>query len=164
MGPSPAAPPAAEAGTETDADAAAALSKAVNRIHRHLRRAVNEATSGGPGEAEVDLMRLAYARPGLRVSHAAADLALAANSVSTMVRRLVDAGLLERATDAEDRRAARLALTGAGRDLLRRRRDVRRAALAGAFADLDDRDRRVLAAAAPALGRLAEALNRRQER
>ena len=57
--------------------------------------------------AQLDLVRLVGRRPAVSVAQAAAELRLAANTVSTLVRQLTDAGLLLRRVDPVDRRIAR---------------------------------------------------------
>nr|WP_232320542.1 MarR family transcriptional regulator [Rhodococcus sp. WMMA185] len=44
----------------------------------------------------MELARLLRRRPGISVADAAAGLGLAANTVSTLARQIVDAGLVER--------------------------------------------------------------------
>src|ERR687884_666776 len=99
--------PAREAPTLT-----AELAKVLGRIGRGLRyhtRAAREALDITHSEGE--LLRLVDRRPGLRVQDAAAELGIASNSVSTLVKQLTRAGLLERAADPHDGRAACLRLT-----------------------------------------------------
>jgi DNA-binding MarR family transcriptional regulator len=79
--------------------------------------------------------------------------------VSTLVGRLTAAGLLCRGRSASDGRTALLAATEQGRSRLAAYRDLR-AELAGAvLARLPAADRRALAAAIPALLRLAEGMS-----
>ena len=88
------------------------LFTAVGQLRRHGRR-----LGGGPfpagtlSGAQVELVRLVRRRPGLSVAEAAAELALAPNTVSTLVGQLAEAEVLTRVTDPQDRRVARLALT-----------------------------------------------------
>ncbi|WP_063838261.1 MarR family winged helix-turn-helix transcriptional regulator [Saccharothrix sp. ST-888] len=108
--------------------------------------------------AQVELLRLVSARPGIRVSAAAEELFLADNSVSTLVNQLVRAGLLGREPDPLDRRAALLYVTPSAVERLRAW-DARRSALVRErFAALTEEDRAALAAALPALRRLTESL------
>ena len=104
-------------------------------------------------------MRLLRRRPGTSVADAAAALGLAANTVSTLVRQLTDAGLIERVRDESDRRVARLALTDAARSQVERWRDRRNLAVAAAFDGLSAEDRAAIESAIPALTRLAGALH-----
>ncbi|MFJ3308958.1 MarR family winged helix-turn-helix transcriptional regulator [Streptomyces sp. NPDC086549] len=113
--------------------------------------------------AEVELLRLVEARPGIGISEAAKELYLAGNSVSTLVNRLAKDGCLIRETDPADRRAARLRLTEAARDRLRDWRR-RRAALVARHVDrLGEADQDALRAALPALRKLAVTLREEAE-
>ena len=107
-------------------------------------------------ESEVELLRLLSDRPGTRVGEAAEALGLVPNTVSTLVGRLVDAGLAVRRPDPADARAARLDLTPAARRRIADRRDRRRQVVEVAMVDLTDEDRRAIEAALPALRRLSD--------
>ena len=72
----------------------------------------------------------------MSVAAAASDLGLAANTVSTLVRELTDAGMLHRTRDTADRRVARLELTASARRRVETWRDRRTALTAAAVADL----------------------------
>jgi DNA-binding MarR family transcriptional regulator len=117
-------------------------------IHRVIRRRLRQGLDGPRLRgAQVELMRLVSARPGIGVSAAARELHLAGNSVSTLV------------TDPQDRRAVNLTITPAAAERLvdwdARRSELMRAQVAG----LSEQDRAALAAAVPALRRLAEGLH-----
>jgi DNA-binding MarR family transcriptional regulator len=129
-------------------------------IRRRLRRQMPDPRLRG---AEVELLRLVLARPGVGISDAAKDLGLAANSVSTLVNQLVGAGYLVREADPADRRAARLLPTPAAETRLREWRR-RRAELVGRHVSrLDEADRAALHAAIPALRKLAGTLHEETE-
>ena len=97
--------------------------------------------------------------PGVGVAAAARSLHLAGNTVSTLVNQLVEAGMVHRAVDPADRRAAHLTLTDAARDRLARWRSARsRAGRRGASARLSDDDVAALEAALPALKNLVREL------
>ncbi|WP_062645888.1 MarR family winged helix-turn-helix transcriptional regulator [Streptomyces maremycinicus] len=132
------------------------LADALVGVQRLLRRRLRAGlTVPRLRGAEVELLRLVEARPGIGVSDAAKELYLAGNSVSTLVNQLVKDGYLVRETDPADRRAARLLLTEAAETRLRAWRE-RRAALVGRqLARLDAADREALRAALPALRALA---------
>jgi len=66
------------------------------------------------------------ARPGCGIQEIAAGLRLTPPTVSVGVRRLEEAGLLERRPDPQDRRAVRLFLTVQGKALHQRAQDFRR--------------------------------------
>ncbi|KQS68448.1 MarR family transcriptional regulator [Modestobacter sp. Leaf380] len=76
-------------------------------------------------------------------------------SMTALIARLTGQGLVARAGDPTDGRVVVLSLTEAGAELLDRRRTERAARLAGPLADLTDDDVAALAAALPALARLA---------
>jgi DNA-binding MarR family transcriptional regulator len=97
-------------------------------------------------------------QPGVSVTAAAAELRLAANTVSTLVGQLSEAGLLLREPDPADRRVARLRLTDHARTEVRRWRDRQAQRVAGALARLPDDQVKALAAALPALAALTEQL------
>jgi DNA-binding MarR family transcriptional regulator len=140
--------------------AADGLLEAVHRIRRLVRQRIRAEWGSPPlPEAQLEVVRLVKARPGLRVQEAAEALGVAPNTVSTLVRLLEAAGLLERRGDPRDRRAIRLHLTPAARARIARWRDRRQAIVAAALAGLAEPDRRAIEAALPALGRLVELLD-----
>jgi DNA-binding MarR family transcriptional regulator len=135
------------------------LFAAVGQLRRHGRR-----LGGGPfpagtlSGAQVELVRLVRRRPGLSVAEAAAELALAPNTVSTLVGQLAEADVLIRVTDPRDRRVARLTLTMPVRERVERWRDQRASATAGAIAELEASERAELERAVPIIARLAAAI------
>ena len=143
----------------TDRDLGAALVDAVWGLRRVTRRVVRESfpePALPPSEAE--LLAAVSRAKGTSVNDAAQALQLAPNTVSTLVGRLAKAGLLERRPDPADRRAARLHLTVAGHARVRQFRRHREDVLERALGTLAADERRALAAALPALGRLAGSL------
>jgi DNA-binding MarR family transcriptional regulator len=70
--------------------------------------------------AQLGLIEWVAAAPGCSLQDLAAGLALTAPTVSVAVRRLEEAGLLERRPDPQDRRALRLFLTEAAVALVER--------------------------------------------
>ncbi|GGN78911.1 MarR family transcriptional regulator [Streptomyces albiflavescens] len=129
-------------------------------IRRRLRRGMTAPRLRG---AEVELLRLVVARPGIRVSEAAKELYLAGNSVSTLVNQLVRDGYVIRETDPADRRAALLLPTPAADARLRDWRQRRAALVRRQVARLDEADRVALEAALPALRKLAANLHEEAE-
>jgi len=108
--------------------------------------------------AQIELLHVVEAQPGIGVAAAARELHLAGNSVSTLVNQLVEDNLLRRETDPADRRAARLYLT---RDATRRLtvwRQARSELIGGALGDLAPSDLEAIERALPALGRLVDRL------
>lgn len=124
-------------------------------IRRRLRREMPAPQLRG---AEVELLRLVVDRPGIGISDAAKELYLASNSVSTLVNQLARQGYLVRETDPADRRAARLMPTPAAGARLGEWRERRADLVRHQVARLDEADLETLAAAIPALRRLADNL------
>jgi DNA-binding MarR family transcriptional regulator len=148
------------AASPTGAPVAGDLIEAILRIRRGVRRQLRRDWPYSPlTESEVELMRLLIDRPGgTRVAEAADALALAPNTVSTLVRRMVDDGLVVRGADPLDARAARLELTPSARRRIADRRDRRRHTVEEAMAQLDRDQRRAIEAAVPALRALSDVL------
>lgn len=147
------------AGRAADLERAGRLLEALGAVRRQLRRSVGRPwpTTELTG-SQIELVRLVRREPGTTVSEAAERLGVAANTVSTLVRQLTDAGLLRKEADAADRRIGRLHVTAAARRRIEGWRDRRAEAVARAVIRLDDDDRRALEQAAPALERLVAAL------
>ncbi|KUN77664.1 MarR family transcriptional regulator [Streptomyces bungoensis] len=145
---------------EADFSEAEELAGALVGIQRLIRRRLRGGLAGPRlGGAEVELLRLVEARPGIGVSDAARELYLAGNSVSTLVNRLVRDGHLLRETDPADRRAARLLLTADAEKRLADWRRRRAELVARHVAQLGEDDRAALGAALPALRKLAVTLH-----
>ena len=77
-------------------------------------------------------------------------------SMTTMVSRLQRQGLVERQHDPSDGRIVLVAITGAGQDMLRRRRTERVAFLSSLIGALDPAEQRALADAAAALRHMTD--------
>ena len=138
------------------AQLAAELLTAVSAVRRTTRRAAGTPPHRTAAAGRSELLRLAARQPGITVAEAARELRLAPNTVSTMVGRLADQGLVTRGRSSSDGRTVRLNVTAAARQRLARWKDLR-AELAGqALARLPAEDRESIAAAVPALVRLAE--------
>ncbi|MET7729525.1 MarR family winged helix-turn-helix transcriptional regulator [Streptomyces mirabilis] len=141
-----------------------ALADALAGVQRLIRRRLRSGTTAPRLRgAEVELLRLVVARPGIGVSEAAKELYLAGNSVSTLVNQLARDGYLNRETDPADRRAARLLPTPAADARLRDWRERRTALVRRQVARLDDAERAALEAALPALRKLAVNLHEEAE-
>jgi DNA-binding MarR family transcriptional regulator len=138
-----------------------ALLKETARIRRVGRR-----RQGRPEElvrlagAQLELVKLVRRSPGVSVAQAAAELGLAANTVSTLVRRLTDEGMLVRTSDPADRRIARLDLPEGLARRVGAYRDRRMVALAAAIGTLEPDEQATIAAATALLGRVADELER----
>lgn len=112
-------------------------------------------------DAQADLLRTVEAHPGVSVGEAATALGVAANTVSTLVRDLVDRDLLERRPSPQDRRSVQLYLAPEAVYLLaewaQHRADVMHEVVRGLPPD----DVAALEAALPALRRVRAALDAR---
>jgi DNA-binding MarR family transcriptional regulator len=92
----------------------------------------------------------------LRLTDLAAAEGIAQPSMTTLVTGLERSGLVERRPDANDRRVVLVALTEAGQDYLRRRRQTGADWFAALIDRLSEEDAIALAAALPALDHLRE--------
>jgi DNA-binding MarR family transcriptional regulator len=92
-----------------------------------------------------------------RLTDLAAIEGVSQPSMTALVARLADSGLVQRRADPGDGRAVLIALTPAGAELLDRRREARARLLAGPLATLTDDEVQAITAALPALARLAGA-------
>ncbi len=94
--------------------------------------------------------------PGLTVAQAARELRLAPNTVSTLIGKLTEQGLIERTQSSTDGRSVLLNVTAKARNRLAEWRDLRAELAAPVLASLPTADQEALAAAVPVLQRLAE--------
>lgn len=130
----------------------------VGRGLRYRTRAARESLD--VTHSETDLLRLLARKPGIRVHDAAAELGVASNSVSTLVKQLSRAGLLTRDADPSDGRVAQLRLTSQAEAWVQQVGNAREEALARALETLDAQDLERLNQALPALRHLSKALSR----
>ncbi|PWU43163.1 MarR family transcriptional regulator [Micromonospora globispora] len=139
----------------------ARLGALVGELHRLLRRsAAGRAHRVVLPEAQVELLLLVRAEPGISGKEAARRLGTAPNTISTLVHDLVDAGLLDRERDPADRRVIRLRLTEAAHARMADHARHRTALLTDALATLDPAARDAVLAAVPHLDALLTALCR----
>lgn len=131
-----------------------------------MRRGVRS-LGGGPvfrdklTGAQVELVRVIARNPQISVGDAAKRLSLAGNTVSTLVRQLVDLGHVVREPDPDDARTARLRLTEETAEILRGRRDERHASVAAALTKIDPALRAQVDGAVDVLNSVAAALEKR---
>jgi len=132
---------------------------AIRRARRRL--------AGGPSElgtlstAEMEVVRVVHRQPGISVAETAHELGVAPNTVSTLVRRLVEAGVVERRVADADRRVARLTLVHAVQERVDTSWDRGVEAVASVVHDLSRRQQRQLVAVIPTLETLASGLEQR---
>jgi DNA-binding MarR family transcriptional regulator len=143
--------------TQVEQETVERLRVALGITARHLR-----ATEAGEGLTPTELSILATISRGgsLRLTELAEIERVNPTMLSRIAGRLVEAGLISREADADDRRAARVQATAAGLALHERIRAQRRASLAAHLDDLPEDDVRTLLAALPALEALADGLRR----
>ena len=150
---------------ESDTSLAEELYAAVGLLRRHARRIGGRPFSDestAPTTAQLELIRLVRRNPDLSVADAAAELGLAPNTVSTLVRQLAGTGMLERVRDSADGRVVRLRLTPETRRRLEAWLDRRTTVTARALAELDADDRQALRRALPVLIAVAGALDQQR--
>ncbi|ORB27001.1 MarR family winged helix-turn-helix transcriptional regulator [Mycolicibacterium parafortuitum] len=144
---------------ESTTDLAGELFGAVGRFRRQMRRTTRPGFDGtGLTQSQVELLRLVGRHPGISVREAAHELALAPNTASTLVSKLVGDGYLVRSVDATDRRVGRLRLTEPAQQVADASRAARREALAAVLDRLDDADRDDLTRGLAVLTRLTRML------
>ncbi|WP_030426577.1 MarR family winged helix-turn-helix transcriptional regulator [Allokutzneria albata] len=137
------------------------LSCTVGRLQRALRRASARAAGDSAlSNAKVELLLAVGRQPGISVKEVATVLCAAANTVSTLVGDLAEAGLLLRERDPGNRRVVRLALTEDGRTTISDYQDQRRQIISAAAARLAEADRADIERVLPALHRLLEVIER----
>jgi DNA-binding MarR family transcriptional regulator len=131
----------------------------VGKLSRRLR-ATDAGSEAGLTPARVSALLHTDRAGPMRLADLAASEGLNPTMLSRVVADFVDAGLIERSCDPDDRRAAWVSTTDAGHALAERMRHERTAAVQAAMAALPDDQRRVVEQALPALealaGKLAE--------
>ncbi|MET8907437.1 MarR family transcriptional regulator [Micromonospora sp. NPDC004551] len=143
-------------------EATAWFGAVVGELHRLLRRkVVARANRDALPEAQVELLHLVRAEPGISGKEVARRLGTAPNTVSTLVHDLTAAGLLARDRDPADRRVVRLTLTDAARTRMDDHAAHRSALLTEALDSLDPPARDAILDAAPHLDALLDALRAR---
>jgi DNA-binding MarR family transcriptional regulator len=119
---------------------------AIRRIVRVLRETSRAAEQRfGVSGAQLFVLHQLQARGAQTIGELAAGTATHQSSVSVVVQRLVDAGLVKRTTSAHDRRRREVALSAAGRKLLSRAPDVAQERLLEGLAALPAGELRQLA-------------------
>jgi DNA-binding MarR family transcriptional regulator len=128
------------------ASLATQLDRRVARLTQLLRHKAHTHSSVG---ALLTLRRLDDEGP-MRITELATAELVAQPTMTVLVRRLEQDGLVRRTPDPDDARAVRVALTDAGRDELAAVRSRRAAILEARLEQLDADQRAALAAALPA--------------
>lgn len=129
---------------------------AFRRIVQALRTsAVLSERRVGLSGAQLFALQQIAAAPGASVNELAARTFTHQSSVSVVVQRLVDRNLVVKVPSRDDRRRVHLALTEAGRTLLRRSPELAQERLIAGIAALSDQQRHALA---DALGTVAQTM------
>lgn len=145
-----AAPAAVDAEAPAD-ELAADLRLAVGRLSRRLR----QHAVGGLSPSQVSAMASLDCHGPVPIGRLSRLEGVSAPTMTRIVDRLEQQGLVARRIDPADRRAAVVAMTPDGTSALVRLRHERTAFLADRLAGLDDKEIAALTAALPALRRLA---------
>jgi DNA-binding MarR family transcriptional regulator len=127
------------------------LRLAVLRLSRRLRQQV----VGDITASQLSALTAVAKHGPLSLGELAAFERIAPPSMTRIAARLEERGLVDRRTDAADRRVARVVVTDEGTALLDETRTRRDAYLAARLSSLDDAQRALLAAALPILEQLA---------
>lgn len=140
-----------------DTETTPRLRAVIGRLSRRLRP-TPAAVDAGLTPTKISVL-LHVARAGqIRLSELSDAEGINPTMMSRIIAGLTEAGLVTRAIDPGDRRAALVEATATGRQLADRIRRERTDALNLALDGLDERERSQVEAALPALERLAEKL------
>jgi DNA-binding MarR family transcriptional regulator len=119
---------------------------ALRRMVRALSRSAREASSGGGlSGAQLFVLRQVGARPGLSIGQLAASTLSRQSTVSEVVSRLIERGMISRETSANDARQSELTLTAAGRRAVAKLGATAQERLAAGLASMPSPRRRMLA-------------------
>jgi DNA-binding MarR family transcriptional regulator len=147
--------------TAFDIETAARLRAAIGRLSRRLRTTAAAREAGLTPTATSVLLNVDRNGP-VRLAELAESELINPTLLSRVVASLLDAGLLERASDEGDRRAAWVAATRAGHKLAERMRRERTDAVNAAMGGLSSEDSGRIERALPALEALAAELKGRR--
>jgi DNA-binding MarR family transcriptional regulator len=133
-------------------DLAHSLRLAVGRLARRLR----QRTLGGLTPSQLSVLASLGRQGAMTLSALAENEGVAGSSISGIVTRLADKGLVRRVPHPEDGRSSLVELSEAGRTVLEKGRGERTAFLAARLQRLSAEERETLAVAVEILGRLGE--------
>ncbi|MEZ7124039.1 MarR family winged helix-turn-helix transcriptional regulator [Nonomuraea sp. AD125B] len=125
-------------------------------LHRALDRRIElDFPHPKPPEVQLAALRLVRERDGITVRELAEALLMKTSNASAMITQMTAAGLLRRERDPADRRVLHLHLTDEARRRVEEAHDLFTGSVLRAFGSLGEDDRAAIAAALPALRRLA---------
>jgi DNA-binding MarR family transcriptional regulator len=133
------------------------LRAVIGRLHRHLRP-TTAGRAAGLTPTRISLLHTIDRLGPIRLSGLAAEEGINPTMLSRIVADLAEGGLIERVGDPRDRRAALVATTRHGRQLIKRMRRERTDVLSLALEGLSPRELQVLERALPALEQLAQSV------
>jgi DNA-binding MarR family transcriptional regulator len=150
--------PAPSATADTvETDTAARLRATIGRLSRRLRPTA-AGTAAGLTPTRVTVLLDVVRRERARLADVASAEGINPTMLSRVIADLVEAGLVERASDERDRRTVWVKPTAAGRRLAERMRRERTDAVNLALEGLTETERAMVRRALPALEALAEQL------
>ena len=138
-----------------DDDGVIRLRRVISRLARQLN---SSSTDAGLTPSQASVLGLIAARGPLSLAELADIEGLNPTMLSRVVGKLQAVGLISRIPDPADLRSASVAATPAGRQMDRRVKAQRFAAVSACMEQLDSRHEAALTAALPALEELAEAM------
>lgn len=143
-------PRATAAGSDAGDSVEDRVDSALSRVLRALTREKvrqSRTTGIGRGLSATDMWLVAYLNDhdSVRLSDLAAWQAVDKSTITMQVKRLVEAGLVERTPDPTDRRAVRVSLTDHGWEVLRVNREQARHFIAQLLGEWSPEDREHLA-------------------
>lgn len=154
----PAAGTGARPGGEISANG---LAGGIARLRRAMRRGARLAAPANTlAVAQLEVLAAVAEHPGIRPGQLARLLHMQPSTVTTIVNALTSHGMVSRAAADDDRRAVELTITPTGRHAVHTWQAANSAVLHLALSTLPAHQRRALAAAVPALGMLAGAVDR----
>jgi DNA-binding MarR family transcriptional regulator len=143
--------------TPLDIDTTARLRAVIGRLSRRLRPTA-AAVAAGLTPTKISILLTVVREGPIRLSDLSTAEGINPTQLSRTVAHLVQAGLIERAADEGDRRAAWVKPTAAGKRLAERIRRERTDALKLALGDLEPYERDQILGALDALEQLAAQL------
>ena len=144
-----------------DLDTAARLRASIGKLSRRLRPTAAGAAAGLTPTRISVLFTISRLGP-IRLSELADEESLNPTMLSRVIADFAESGLVTRVSDPDDRRAALVQATAAGRKLCERMRGERNDVLGVALGALSEEDRYAIEQALPVLERLAHGLKGRR--
>ncbi|MGZ5325932.1 MAG: MarR family winged helix-turn-helix transcriptional regulator [Solirubrobacterales bacterium] len=141
-----------QAQAQVDLELAARLRLAITRTARRLR----QEAGADLGPSQVAALATVERHGPLAPSELATVERIRRPTVTRIITRLAEAGLVERTADPDDGRGALVSITAEGRALLKRLRRRKTAYLAQHLGDLDPEDAAALERAVEVLERMLE--------